>query len=52
MEETSTNGFFFENIIPILFVVVLFSCITIAIVIYDIKFPKEEKEKSRKSSCY
>jgi len=45
MEETSTNGFFFENIIPILLIVVLFSCITIAIVIYDIKFPKEEKEK-------
>lgn len=45
MEEISPNLFFFENIIPILIVVIIFSCITIAIIVYDIQFPKKQKQK-------
>ncbi len=37
--------FLFKNILGIFIVVVIFSCITIAIIVFDVKFPKKKKEK-------
>ena len=44
MESNIFINFLYKNILSIIFVVAIFSCITIIIILYDIKFPEKKEQ--------